>query len=230
MITELLEDKLDDLSEGWARDFDRMLHEDGTQNAKEVPGLPFIVADNPATGTLAGLDRATVPWWRNRSLVDLTASGGADNSIAASATGQTLTKTLRSEVRQLRRYGGRPNFIICGSRFLDALELEVHEKGTYTQQGFVNKGKNDIGMAVISMFGVGDFIYDPGLDDAGREFFCYILDDRRIQLRPMEGEDMKQHTPSRPHNQYVIYRALTWTGGLTASQLNCHGVYQAKLA
>jgi hypothetical protein len=42
----------------------------------------------------------------------------------------------------------------------------------------------------------------------------------------MESEKMKRHSPARPHNQYVMYRAITTTGALAATQLNCHGVYQ----
>jgi hypothetical protein len=43
----------------------------------------------------------------------------------------------------------------------------------------------------------------------------------------MDGEDMKQHSPARPPEKYVMYRGVTWTGGMVvADQLNCHGVYE----
>ena len=42
----------------------------------------------------------------------------------------------------------------------------------------------------------------------------------------MDGEDMKTHSPRRPADKYVMYRGLTWTGGMVADQLNCHGVYE----
>jgi len=42
----------------------------------------------------------------------------------------------------------------------------------------------------------------------------------------MDGEKMKRHSPARPADQYVMYRALTTTGVLAATQLNCHGVYE----
>src|SRR3546814_20281278 len=90
----------------------------------------------------------------------------------------TLTKKLRSEVRQLRRYGGRPTLVLCGSAAIERLEAEIHEKGVYTQTGFINKGATDIGMADISMRGVGTFVYDPTLDALGREDFIRS-DDRR---------------------------------------------------
>lgn len=220
-LTGILEDKIDDLQKGWDESFERMLYLDGTQDSKQVPGLAAIVAQVNTTGLTGGLDRAQMTWWRNRSKV------GA-SKIVSSTANQTLTKTLRSEVRQLRRFGGRPNLILCGSTVLDKLEAEIHEKGTYTQQGFVNSGKNDIGMAMISMRGVGDFQYAPTLDDIGLADFTYFLDTKHLRPYVMDGEDMKAHSPARPYDKYVFYRAITWTGGLIADQLNCHAVYQVS--
>lgn len=218
-ITSLMGDKLDDMGEGIARDFNTMLWLDGTQDPKVFPGLTAFIVDDPTTGVVAGLDRGVLSWWRNRSLV------GA-SKITHSVSAQTLTKTLRKEVRQLRRYGGRPNYLPAGSTFLEKLEAEVFEKGTYTQQGFINNGKNDIGMSDISMRGVGTFVYDPTLDDLGYADRCFFVDTNKIRLMPMEGEDWKEHSPARPHDRYVIYRSVTWTGALVVEQMNCHGVYQ----
>lgn len=220
-ITNLLEDKLDDMAEGSARSFNDMLWRDGSQSAKVFPGVQSFILPNPNVGITGGIDRATNPWWRNRAR---TAQFGG--VIAASASGQTLSRFLRSEVRQLKRYGGRPTLLMAGSAFIDALELEVSEKGVYTQSGFTNRGATDIGLADISMRGVGTFKYDPTLDDLGLSKYCYFIDPRHLCPYVMEGEDMKTHAPARPAERYVMYRAMTWTGGLVADQLNCHGVYE----
>lgn len=221
-ITNLLDDKLDDMAQGSADSFNRTLWLDGSQDAKVFPGIASIVLPTAtvATGTTGGIDRATNTWWRNRAL-----TGTA--KVTASASNQTLSKALRAEARQLLKYGGKPSLVLAGSGFLAKLETEVAEKGVYTQSGFVNNGKTDIGLSDISLRGVGTFQYDPTLDDLGLSNFCYMLDPRHIVLRPMDGEDMKQHSPARPAERYVLYRGQTWTGGLIADQLNCHGVYEA---
>lgn len=218
-LTGILQNKLEDMTEGYAKSLNEMLWKDGTGDPKEIPGLTSMITDTPTTDTVGGIDRTTSTWWRNRALV------GA-SKITASASNQTLTRTLRSEVRQLRRYGGTPDLVLCGSAFLDALELEVSEKGSYTQTGFVNNGKNDIGMADIFMRGVGRFQYDPTLDDLSLSKRCFIIDSKNVCFYVMDGEDMKQHNPARPADQYVLYRAVTTTGGLAARQLNGCGVYE----
>jgi hypothetical protein len=218
-ISNLLDNKVKGMLEGWSRNFDEAIHRDGTQDAKAFGGLTLLVADDPSADTVGGLSAATYALWRNRALT------GA-NKITASAANQTLTKKLRAEVRQLRRYGGRPNLIIAGSSFIEGLETELHEKGTYTQVGFANNGKTDIGLAGISMLGVGTVMYDPTLDDLSREKFCYILDTSKLGLTVLSGRDRVTRTPERPYDQYVLLKAMTWAGTMHCWQRNAQGVYE----
>jgi len=222
-ITSLLQDKLEDMDEGWAIDFNEMLWGDGSADPDKVPGVMALITDIPTAGTVGGIDRAANTWWQNRSRV----TGSSGGTITHSTTNQTATKTLRAEVRQLSKYsGGRPSLILCGSGALEKLEAEIHEKGTYTQSGFVKNGKTDLGSPSISMHGVGDFHYDPTLDELGMSNRIYFIDEKNLLLYVMDGEDMKAVNPKRPHDRYVNYRGMTWTGGLIARRLNSSGVYE----
>ena len=222
-----IKNRMADYVESYARDMNRIFWADGAADAKSVPGVTSILTDSPNLGVTGGLDRATYTWWRHRArLGALAVTTNTGPKIAASAANQTLTKTLRSELRQLRRYGGRPNKALCGSQFIEALELEVSEKGIYTQEGFKNAGKNDFGMASISLLGLGTFEYDPTLDNMGYSKRCYVFDTKHLKKRPMDGEENKILTPERPYQYLAFFRSMTWTGGLIADQLNCHGVYE----
>jgi hypothetical protein len=223
-ISSLLADKLEDMTEGVSRSMNSIGWLDGTQDPKVYPGVRAFIVENPTTGVVAGLDRATNTWWRNRAMTALTPGGGI---IQTSPANQTLSQFLRREVRQLKRYGGKPTLLLAGSSFLNSLETEVSQKGIYTQEGFLKKGSTDIGLADISMRGVGQFEYDPTLDDLGFPDYCYFIDPKRLYMMKMEGEDMKKHYPARPHDQYVIFQGVTFTGMVVTEQLNCHGVYQA---
>lgn len=215
VLTGILENRLDDYAESWARTNNQMLYGDGSQDAKQVPGLTSIITATPNSGTTGGLDKATYPAWRNREVLN----------IAPSGTTQLLSKTLRSEVRQLRRYGGRPSKILSGSKFIEALEIEVTEKGVYTMEGFTQGAKTDIGVANIRMKGVGEFEYDPTLDDMGKSTECFFLDPRKVKWRPIEGEGNKILKPTRPYNYLVFLRSMTNCGALVSNQLNAVGHY-----
>lgn len=214
-LTGLLENRLDDYGESWSRSMNLMLWRDGSQDAYQTPGILALVLDDPDTGTTGALDRATYTWWQNRAYL----------GILPSKEEQTLTRTLRTKQRVIRRYGGKPNKFLCGSEFLDGLELEVEAKGQYTVEGFTSEGKTDVGMADVSLRGVGKFEYDPTLDQEGRANYCYEFDSRRIKLRPMEGEDNKVVSPERPYNFMVFLKSMTWTGALQCLQLNAQAVF-----
>jgi len=208
-LANILETKLADMSEGWSAGMNEMFWLDGTQDSKEVPGVPYFISDDPTTGIVGGIDRAAQPKWRNISL----AGANAINSGSVS-----IIRTLQKQVRQIRRFGSPRLLVLCGSDFLNAVEDDLYSKGQFTNQGF---DKNvDVGMGEISVRGLGRLMYDPTLDDQGKSKYGYFIDTNAIQLRPIEGEDMKKHYPARPHNKMVIYRSVTWAGGLVARQLN----------
>ena len=215
ILTELMSNRMDDFNESWMRSVNLMLWKDGTQDAKQVPGLTSLMTDNPGVGTTGGISRTTYPLWQN--FVNL--------SIGVSPENQTLTRTLRSQMRYLRQFGGKPDTALCGSKFLEALELEIQEKGYYTQTGFRKDEAVDIGMNKVRMMGLGEFEWDPTLDSLGYANRCYVYDSRRLQLMPMQGEENKVLTPERPYNYMVFFRNITWTGGLVLRQNNCNAIF-----
>jgi hypothetical protein len=218
VLVNLFQDKLDDMMEGYSRGMNDFLFGDGTADANAIAGIQSIILDDPTTGTVGGLSVATNTWWRNRANV----------AISTTASGQELIETIHSEMRQLKRFGGKPTVAVCGSAFLDRLADELRRNGNYSQTGFA-RGQN-IAMGEISYNGL-TFQYDPTLDDLtiatkDPSKRCYIIDPSKLCMYYMDGEKMKRHSPARPADQYVMYRAVTTTAALSATQLNCHGVYE----
>jgi hypothetical protein len=221
VLVNLLEDKLEDMAEGYARGMNTLLYGDGTGDAKALAGIQSIIKQAPGSaGTIGGIDHVANTWWRNRSNV----------SIATTATGTELVDLIHSEIRLLRRYGGKPSIAVAGSAFLDRLASQLRAKGNYTQTGF--SGKQDISMGEMFYQGI-KFEYDPELDDinlTGKDGNkrCYIIDPSKMYLAYMQDEKMKKHSPARPHTSYVFYKAITTTAVLCSSQNNCHGVYEIQ--
>lgn len=224
-LANLLQDKLEDMAEGYARGLNTFLWGDGTADANALAGIRAFVKDDPAAAasTVGGIDQnaSANAWWRNR----------ANLAVTTTATGDEVIALLNTEFRQLQRFGGKPDVALCGSDFMDRINKELRARGYYTDAGFA-RGQ-DIKHGDITYGGMV-FKYDPTMDDIGTSLGgatdyskrAYVLDSSKLCLYYMESEKMKRHSPARPYDQYVMYRALTTTGALAATQLNCHGVYQ----
>jgi hypothetical protein len=216
-LVNILNEKFEDLDEGYDRGFNDMYWRDGTQDANLIPGITSFILDDPTSATVVlGIDQSANSWWRNRASLSITNTTASD---------QILVQTLQNEFRQLRRYGGKPNLALCGSDFLDWFEKELRSKGNYTLEGWSKSGTIDASVADVSFKGLM-FEYDPTLDDLSKADYAYVLDTRHIMPMDMDGEADKNHTPARPENKYVFYRARTYVGGLVCDQRNCHGVYK----
>lgn len=85
-----------------ANDFSTSMYGDGT-GTNEPEGLQSIVADDPTTGTVGGINAATYSWWRNKYKSGTTAS--ASNII--SLMDEQWLSTLRGV--------DKPNLIVAGN-------------------------------------------------------------------------------------------------------------------
>lgn len=225
-LANLLQDKLEDMQEGIDRGFNIMYWSNGSQDATQVPGITSIVQPTPtASGTVGGIDVTQLDsrgyaWWQNRASLAIDGSNPANLN---------MTAKIQFELRQLRRYGGKPTYFPAGSTWLDNMEKELRSKGNFTMEGWAKSGKLDFSVSDLTFKGI-DIIYDPVLDDltingvTGAKY-AMLMDPRHLYPMVISGENMKDHAPARPENRYVFYRAKTWAGGMIADQRNCHGLY-----
>ena len=204
----------DDFGESLSRAVSDALWRDGSQSAQAIVGITGVLDDDPTAGLIGSLDRATYSWWRH--IVNL--------AMPYSPANSALVRKLKAVVRQLRRKGGRPDSIYCGSDFLGAAEDELVAKGMFSQNGFASKEQTDLDIDDIRIRSVGKLQYEPWLDDNGMSKRCYILDSRHVKLMPMKGQDMMAHKATRPYDQFVLFKSVTGTMSLCFDQLNCHAV------
>jgi hypothetical protein len=219
VLVGLLEDKLEDLGEQYARTLDRLIHGDGTTDAKALAGIMALLSANPVTGTVGGLDRATYTWWRNRAR---TAAAGAAGGLGAvtsdTANGGALLQVIQQDYLQLTRYGGKPTKLFCGSAFLDALQRERRANGLYSVTGA--SGNQDMSVGTMNIVGGLTPVYDPTLDDLALPKRGIIIDMNAIFLEKMDGEWMHMFTPARPHDKFTLWKSITSTGQMCANRLN----------
>jgi len=219
VLVGLLEDKLEDLGEQYARSLDKLVHGDGTADPKALAGIMALLSANPTIGTVGGLDRATYPWWRNRARTTAAAGAGGQGPVTSDpANGGALLQAIQRDYLQLTRFGGKPNKLFCGSDFLNALQIERRANGLYSMTGA--SGSQDMSVGNMNIIGGLTPVYDPTMDDLNLAKRGIIVDTNAIFLEKMEGEWMHQFTPSRPHDRFTLWKSITCTGQMVATRLN----------
>jgi len=225
-LTNLFEENIETLRLGFEEMLDYDLHLDGTQDAKAIAGLDLLIALDPTTGTVGGIDRATNEWWRN-------------NAVAGSSD---IVEDMEKMWRDCTLNGGRPDFILAGSAFVDAFRAAAKDeisRYTILKTSGENAQMDPSIEAMATSTGLHfqnvPIVWDPTFDvldadSAGSSAAtpysnrCYMLNTKHMTLRPAAGHDMVARKPERQHDNYIWYWGLTFKGALTMNRSNCHGV------
>lgn len=227
-LANLLDEKNDTLGEDYVFSLDRLIHGDGSADAKALAGIRSLILDSPAVGATGSLNRVVNVWWRNRAATAAFGLAGGQGAIlSAAANGGALIEFMDKEVRARSKYknGSTKVRYFCGSDFIDAYKREMRSNGYYSQTGWT--GRTPDGSMADPNHGGLPLEWDPTLDDLGYAKRCYAIDMGRtgIKLLYMNGQRMKKHAPARPYDRYVMYNGITTTAVMTAKQLNTSGVY-----
>lgn len=220
-LANILEEKLNEMSEDYSVSLDSLVHGDGSADAKALAGIQSLILADPDAGSTGGLSRVTNSWWQNRART----AAGSTVITSAAANGGALLQVLQAEQRQLDRFASnRKSRKFAGSDFIGALELELRANGNYTLNGWQSGAQADGAMPKVSFAGIS-IEYDPTLDNLGFAKRMYDIDMNAIKLLYMSGEKMKKANPARPHDRFVMFQGMSTTAVMVAKRLNSSGVY-----
>ena len=230
-ITNLLNENMETLKLGFQEGFDLMVHRDGTQDVEEIAGLDHLIAVDPTTGTVGGIDAAANSYWRNFVSLDVAIAG--------------LIDVMEDAWRETIRFGGMsPNFILVGEVFLDAYraaaDAAINRQVTIgDRSGNRNAITLDAGTGQGTRTGLFfkgvELIWDPVFDDLdtldspAQEWTsrCYFINTRFLKLRPISGHWMVARKPPRVYDRYTNYWATTAKAAMTTGKRNAHALITA---
>jgi len=228
-LTNLIKENTETLKLGFQEGFDLMAHRDGTQDADEIAGLDHLIAIDPTSQTVGGIDTSVKTYWRNHFDTDIAISG--------------LLAAMEDVWRECIRYGGEaPDFILAGEVFIDAYRAAtnavVGREVTVTAER--NRGVNldgSVGSGVSTglYFKGVEIIWDPVFDvlDAAdsptQEWTsrCYFINTKYLKLRPIKGHWMIPRRPPRVYDRYTHYWATTAKAAMTTGKRRAHAVLTA---
>ena len=237
VLVNLFQDKLFELGEQYARGMNGLLWGDGTVDPKALAGMRFLISADPSVGVVGGLDQslANNSWWRNRART--TAFGiKVGGTPALGGLGWRLDHLRPGQWRRADLGAAdriSPAHPLWRQADDGVVRLRFHRRdggggranGNYSMTGFSNS--RDVAVGELKYMGT-TFQYDPTLDDLGLSKRCYWFDPKKIFLVQMTDEWRKDHTPARPANQFVLYKSITSTGQMVATQRNSSLVIEVK--
>jgi hypothetical protein len=207
-IIPLMKAKMDVLKTSFDNEFGDKSYSDGTgEGGNEIGGLQLLVADDPTTGTVGGINRANYTFWRNQ-LYDFSVE-----SVTPSAT--TIQGAMNTLYRRCQTQGGQLVDLITGGDtyfgyFEDSLQANQRfNDGKLAQLGFD-----------AYKYKAADVVYDTKCSDTR----LYFLNTRFLSYKYIGESMMQVGAPTRPHNQGVTVVPMFSMGNLTITNARVHGV------
>lgn len=211
-VIDLVEAKLKNAVKTLKNQMSVALYSDGTgSSGKQLTGLKVLVADDPTTGTVGGINRATSgnEFWRNQAKVSANA---------------LTTSTIKGEMQALylkcSRGTDRPDLIVT-----DDSMFTLYENSLVEQMRFTNNRLADAGFMNLKYKGA-DVIYDGGIGGACPQGHMYFLNTNYLRLRPHKDRQFKMigERERVAINQDAVYHLIGWAGNLTMSNAELQGV------
>ena len=186
------------------------LYGDGTESGgKAIGGLRLLVADDPTTGTVGNINRATTgnEFWRNQS------------STVESLTVDNILQKMNDLYLKCSRGVDKPDLIVTDDKMYSLFEQALLPAQRYTDPKLAETGFNAI------KFKGADVVYDGGQGGYCPENHMYFLNTDYLYLRPHRDRNMKVIGGDRLSvNQDAMYRIIGWAGNLTMSNAALQGV------
>ena len=172
------------------------LYSNGTASGgKQIGGLQLLVADDPTTGTVGGINRATWSFWQNQKFA-ATADGGS----AASAA--NIVRFMNTLYRQCSRGTDKPDLILCDDNYFGFYESALQDI-----QRVTNPNEADAGYVSLKYKGT-DVVYDGGHGGACPDNHMYMLNTGYIHWRPHKDRNMVPLEEVRSINQDAMVKPI----------------------
>lgn len=188
------------------------LFSDGTASSgKQVGGLQSIIADDPTTGTVGGINRATFTFWRNITF-DATTDGGAA-ATAALIQGYMQTVWLNTV-----RNGEHTDMIVADSNY-----FPFFWESLTTIQRITNVQKGASGFQSLEFNGPGGSatVFFDGNAPANH---MYFINSDYLHWRVHRDANFEAMEPRDSINQDAFVRPLIFMGNMTTSGAKYLGI------
>ena len=176
---------------------------------KQIGGLQLLVADDPTTGIVGGINRANWAFWKNK-ITDL---GGS------SFTSTNIQGHMNALYIQLVRGNDKPDLIVADNttyiKYLESLQ---------TIQRITSDSMASAGFTSLKFMN-SDVVLDGGYGGDAPSNHMYFLNTDYIHWRPHRDRNMVPLDPDRfSTNQDAVVKLIGFAGNMTISNCFLQGV------
>ena len=208
-VMDLLEKRISNAEKTMCNQMSAAIYGDGTgSSGKAIGGLALLVADDPTSGTVGGINRATTgnEFWRNQKL-------------GAAITSSNIKEKMNTVYMNCTRGTDKPDLIVCDDSLYTTYESALTEL-----QRFSDPKMADAGFTSLKFKGA-DVIFDGGQGGNCPSKHMYFLNTDYIYLRSHKDRNMKVIGGERMAvNQDALYKIIGWAGNMTMSNAAVQGV------
>ncbi len=207
-VINLINSRIKNAESTAANDVAVSIYSDGTgSSGLEIGGLQLLVADDPTTGTVGGIDRASFTFWRNIAF-DATTDGGA------AATAANIIGYMNDVHVQLIRGSDRTKLIVA-----DANYYTLYEEALQSIQRITRVDQGESGFETIMYKGVPVM-----LDQAAPDDHMYFLNTDFLFWKVHRDANFSMGDEKSAVNQDAIVKPLLFMGNLTMSNGSLQGI------
>jgi hypothetical protein len=212
-MIDLLEARIENAERTMKNQMGAAVYGDGTAaGGKAIGGLALLVPDDPTTGTVGGINRATWNFWRSQSF-DATTDGGA-----AATTANILSYMDRLWLN-LVRGTDKPDLINADNTY-----YRLYMEALQPQQRFTSADMAQAGFESLK-YQSADVVFDGGMNGSCPANHMFFLNTDYLYLRPHSA---RQYVPLSPErfstNQDAMVKLIGWAGNMTLSGAKFQGV------
>lgn len=198
------------------------MYSSGTASSgKQIGGLQLLVADDPTTGTVGGINRATWTFWRNQKF-QTTSDGGSALSTA------NVQRYMNSIYSQLVRGTDKPDLILSAQAFYNTYlnSLQAIQRITTTDEGLAGfETLKYMGAdVVLDGFTAGSAGGAAGAASGCPASHMYFLNTNYIHWRPHTDRNMVPLETVQSINQDATVKLIVFAGNMTLSNAFLQGV------
>lgn len=207
-IRDIVRVRTQNASDTMANKITQDIYSDGTLT-NQLNGLQALIADDPTTGTVGGINAATFTWWQNR-MVDVSSEIGTVNAA-------NVLSGMNKLWLECTRGTDMPDCITADDTY-----YQHYEDNLQPLMRFSSEEEADAGF-MNYRYKRALVLYDGDTSTTGHPVGMYFCNTKYLHFKSYEGANFQPTRKIRATNQDGTVMHVLWMGNMTCSNRSLQG-------